>query len=117
MGLVASSRLRLEQVAVDWLRQLFELPAGFGGVLTTGATMANFVALAAARNWWAELHDVDVEADGLANLPAPLILSGGYVHPSVVQAVGMLGLGRGSIRRLTQGRCPGGLTSRRSSAR
>jgi glutamate/tyrosine decarboxylase-like PLP-dependent enzyme len=37
---------------VDWLRQLFELPAEFGGVLTTGATMANFVALAAARNWW-----------------------------------------------------------------
>ena len=93
---------RLEQIAVDWLRQLFELPAGFGGVLTTGATMANFVALAAARNWWAELHGVDVEADGLANLPAPLILSGGYVHPSVVQAVGMLGLGRGSIRRLTK---------------
>ena len=43
---------RLEQVAVDWLRQLFELPADFGGVLTTGATMANFAALAAARNWW-----------------------------------------------------------------
>ncbi|MGZ6693747.1 MAG: pyridoxal phosphate-dependent decarboxylase family protein, partial [Solirubrobacteraceae bacterium] len=84
------------------MSQLFELPAGFGGVLTTGATMANFVALAAARNWWAELHGVDVEADGLANLPAPLILSGGYVHPSVVQAVGMLGLGRGSIRRLAK---------------
>jgi glutamate/tyrosine decarboxylase-like PLP-dependent enzyme len=93
---------RLEQVAVDWLRQLFELPAEFGGVLTTGATMANFVALAAARNWWAELQGVDVEADGLANLPAPLILSSGYLHPSVVQAVGMLGLGRGNIRRLAK---------------
>ncbi len=43
---------RLEQVAIDWLRELFELPSEFGGVLTTGATMANFVALAAARNWW-----------------------------------------------------------------
>ena len=33
---------RLEQVAVAWLRDLFELPGDFGGVLTTGATMANF---------------------------------------------------------------------------
>jgi glutamate/tyrosine decarboxylase-like PLP-dependent enzyme len=93
---------RLEQVAIDWLRQLFELPAEFGGVLTTGATMANFVALAAARNWCAELQGVDVEADGLANLPPPLVVSGGHVHPSVVQAIGMLGLGRANIRRLAR---------------
>jgi glutamate/tyrosine decarboxylase-like PLP-dependent enzyme len=52
---------RLEQVAIDWLRQLFDLPREFGGVLTTGATMANFVGLAAARNWWAEQLGVDVE--------------------------------------------------------
>ena len=91
---------RLEQVAIDWLRELFELPSEFGGVLTTGATMANFVALAAARNWWGEVQGVDVEADGVASLPPARILSSGYLHPSVVQAVGMLGLGRGSIRRL-----------------
>ena len=93
---------RLEQVAVDWLRQLFELPAEFGGVLTTGATMANFVALVAARNWWAQLQGVDVEADGLGRLRPPLILSSGYLHPSAVQAIGMLGLGRSNIRRLVR---------------
>jgi glutamate/tyrosine decarboxylase-like PLP-dependent enzyme len=93
---------RLEQVAVDWLRQLFDLPDDFAGVLTTGATMANFVALAAARNWWAERQDVDVEERGLSNLPPPLILSSGYLHPSAVQAIGMLGLGRGNIRRLAK---------------
>jgi glutamate/tyrosine decarboxylase-like PLP-dependent enzyme len=93
---------RLEHVAVDWLRELFELPGEFGGVLTTGATMANFVALAAARNWWGELQGVDVEDQGVASLPPPRIFSSGYLHPSVVQAVGMLGLGRGSIRRLAR---------------
>src|SRR5436190_17718902 len=93
---------RLEQVAVDWLRQLFELPEGFGGVLVSGATMGNFVALAAARNWWAEQHDVDVEEAGLSALPAPPILAGGYIHPSAVQAIGMLGMGKGSIERLTR---------------
>lgn len=92
---------RLEQVAVDWLRQLFELPEGFGGVLTTGATMANFVSLAAARNWWAEQLGVDVEARGMAGLPTPTILSSGYVHPTAVQAIGMLGLGQGNVQRLS----------------
>ena len=93
---------RLEQVAVDWLRQLFELPGDFGGVLTTGATMANFVALAAARNWWADLQGIDVEAEGMARLAPALILSSGYLHPSAIQAVGMLGFGRQNIRRLAR---------------
>ena len=52
---------RLEQVSLAWLRQLFELPEEMGGVPTSGATMANFVALAAARNWWAQKLGVDVE--------------------------------------------------------
>jgi glutamate/tyrosine decarboxylase-like PLP-dependent enzyme len=100
----ASSPLgsRLEQVTIDWLRQLFELPEGFGGVLTSGATMANFVALAAARGWWAEQRGVDVDSEGLAELPAPSILSSGYIHPSAVQAIGMLGLGQRNIERLTR---------------
>src|SRR5436309_15739959 len=33
--------VRLEQVAIDWLLDLFELPEDWSGVLTTGATMAN----------------------------------------------------------------------------
>lgn len=100
----ASSPLaaRLEQVAIGWLRQLFELPDAFGGVLTSGATMANFVALSAARNWWGERLGVDVEAQGLRGLPEPLILTSGYVHPSATQAIGMLGLGRASLRRLVR---------------
>ncbi len=100
----ASSPLgsRLEQVTVDWLRQLFELPEEFGGVLTSGATMANFVALAAARSRWAEQKGVDVDEQGLAGLDPPAILSSGYIHPSAVQAIGMLGLGQGRIERLTR---------------
>jgi glutamate/tyrosine decarboxylase-like PLP-dependent enzyme len=93
---------RLEQVAVDWLRQLFELPSEYRGVLTTGATMANFVGLAAARNRWAERQGVDVEEQGVASLPPPVILSSGYLHASAVQAIGMLGLGRANIRRLAR---------------
>jgi glutamate/tyrosine decarboxylase-like PLP-dependent enzyme len=92
----------LERVVVDWLRQLFELPEGFGGVLTSGATMGNFVALAAARNWWAEQQGVDVERAGLSALPTVPILTSGYIHPSAVQAIGMLGIGQGNIERFAR---------------
>jgi glutamate/tyrosine decarboxylase-like PLP-dependent enzyme len=64
--------------------------------------MANFVALAAARGWWAEQRGVEVERDGLSGLPAVPILSSGYIHPSAVQAIGMLGLGQGSIERFVR---------------
>ena len=63
---------RAELVATAWLKQLFELPDEWGAVLTTGATMANFTALAAARRWWGLEHGRDVDADGFAGLPAYL---------------------------------------------
>ena len=92
----------LEQVAVDWLRQLFELPETFGGVLVTGGTMANFTGLAAARHWWAERQGADVEDAGLSGLPAPVVLTSGYVHSTAVLALGMLGLGRGNVQILAR---------------
>jgi glutamate/tyrosine decarboxylase-like PLP-dependent enzyme len=90
----------LERVATDWLRRLFDLPGEFQGVLVSGATMANFVGLAAARNWLAQRQGADVEESGLAGLPAPTVLSSGYIHASAMQAIGMLGLGRANVRRL-----------------
>ncbi|HUL85930.1 MAG TPA: pyridoxal-dependent decarboxylase [Actinomycetota bacterium] len=91
---------RLEQVSIDWLKDLFGLPAEMGGVLTTGATMANFVALGCARRWCALQAGVDVDADGLAAAPPITVLGGGYTHPSDVKAMGMLGVGRDRVRKL-----------------
>jgi glutamate/tyrosine decarboxylase-like PLP-dependent enzyme len=88
-------------VAVSWLKDLFELPATWGGVLTTGATMANFTALAAARRWWAAQHGVDVDRQGWAGLPPMPVLTSGYVHTSAVKALTMLGVGRDSVRRFS----------------
>jgi glutamate/tyrosine decarboxylase-like PLP-dependent enzyme len=93
---------QLERTALAWLRELFELPAEWGGVLTTGATMANFVALACARRWWGGRHGVDVDAEGLAALPRVPIFASGYVHSTAVKALGMLGIGRGSVRVLAR---------------
>src|SRR5579871_6176354 len=38
----------LEEISLRWLLELLGLPAGCGGAFVTGATMANFTALAAA---------------------------------------------------------------------
>ncbi len=94
--------VRLEAVTIAWLLELFELPSSWGGVLTTGATTANFTALAAARRWWAERHGVDVDDRGFPGLPAMPIFSSGYIHPSATKALAMLGLGRGSVRVLAK---------------
>jgi glutamate/tyrosine decarboxylase-like PLP-dependent enzyme len=89
---------RLETVGLKWLLDLFGLPSSWGGVLTTGATMANFTALACARRWWAQKHGVDVDRDGLAGLPQVPVFSSGYIHPSATKALAMLGIGRSQVQ-------------------
>ncbi|MEX2275356.1 MAG: pyridoxal-dependent decarboxylase [Actinomycetota bacterium] len=83
-------------------RDLFGLPERWGGVLTTGATGANVVGLAAARRWWGEQHGRDVDVDGLASLPPVPVFASGFVHPSDTKALAILGVGRGSIRRCSR---------------
>jgi glutamate/tyrosine decarboxylase-like PLP-dependent enzyme len=90
--------VRLEQVSLAWLRELFELPRAFGGVLTTGATMANLVNLATARQWCGERLGVDVAERGLAGLAPIPVFAGGYLHPAATKALAMLGIGRGAVR-------------------
>jgi glutamate/tyrosine decarboxylase-like PLP-dependent enzyme len=89
--------MRLEQISVDWLKSSSgSRPRG--RALTTGATMANFTGLAAARRWWGEQHGVDVEEQGLSGLPVVPVLGSGHVHVSAVKALAMLGIGRRQVR-------------------
>jgi glutamate/tyrosine decarboxylase-like PLP-dependent enzyme len=90
--------MQLEQISLDWLKELFGLPAAWSGVLTTGATMANFTGLAAARRWWGLQHGIDVEEQGLSGLPPMPVLASGHVHVSTIKALAMLGLGRQQVR-------------------
>jgi glutamate/tyrosine decarboxylase-like PLP-dependent enzyme len=91
---------RVERVALGWLKELFELPAEWGGVLTTGATMANLTGLAAGRRWWAAEYGRDIDEDGWSGLPALPVISSGYIHSSAVKALAILGVGRAPITRL-----------------
>ena len=98
-GLWAASPLgaELEEVALEWLRDLFELPDGWKGTLTTGGTMANYVGLAAGRRWWGLRYGVDVEDEGLSGLPPLHVFSSGHIHASAYKVLAMLGVGRSNI--------------------
>ncbi|MEU5879712.1 pyridoxal-dependent decarboxylase [Spirillospora sp. NPDC047279] len=93
---------RAEAVVLDWLKDLFGLPASFGGVLTPSATFAHVTGLAAARSWWAERHGADVAAHGLAGLPQMPVLSSGLVHVSTRKALQILGCGRDTLRTFSR---------------
>jgi glutamate/tyrosine decarboxylase-like PLP-dependent enzyme len=90
----------LEQVVLRWLNELFGLPAGTGGAFVTGATMANFTALAAARHAVLERAGWNVEADGLFGAPPVTVIVGEEVHITVLKALGMLGFGRNRVVRV-----------------
>ncbi|MGH9831813.1 MAG: pyridoxal phosphate-dependent decarboxylase family protein, partial [Blastocatellia bacterium] len=60
----------------------------------TGATMANFTALAAARHKVLQSAGWDVEARGLFGAPPVTVVVGAEVHPTLLKALGLLGLGR-----------------------
>ena len=97
----------LEQVSMAWMKQLFGLPEEAAAAFVTGATVANFTALAAARNRICNRLGWDVEADGLIGAPPVPVIVSEETHPTVFKSLGMLGFGRNRVVRApvdTQGR-------------
>ena len=74
----------VEEVAAGWVLDLLGLPAEAGVGFTTGATMANFTALAAARGALLRGRGWDVEARGLFGAPEVHVVLGGEAHSSVL---------------------------------
>jgi glutamate/tyrosine decarboxylase-like PLP-dependent enzyme len=95
-GLFAATPISatLEEVSLRWLLDALGLPEESGGAFVTGATMANFTALAAARRAVLESVGWDVEARGLFGAPEIQVVVGEEAHPSVIKSLGMLGMGR-----------------------
>jgi glutamate/tyrosine decarboxylase-like PLP-dependent enzyme len=91
---------KLEEVALGWLLDLLQLPPAAGAGFVTGATMANFCGLAAARHALLLREGWDVEARGLFGAPPIAVVVGDEVHVSVLKALTLLGLGRERVLRV-----------------
>jgi len=98
-GLFAQSPVasRVEEVAAAWLVEIFGFPASTAVGFVTGATMANFTALAAARHAILARAGWDVEARGLFGAPEITVIVGAEVHVSLLKALAMLGFGRARV--------------------
>ncbi len=90
----------VEEVAAAWLLDVFGLPAGSSVGFVTGATMANFTALAAGRHAVLGRAGWNVEDDGLAGAPPIAVVVGEEAHVTILAALQMLGLGRARVHRV-----------------
>lgn len=83
----------IEESAAAWLLDLLNLPATADVGFTTGATTANFVGLAAGRQYLMDEEGWDLEALGLTGAPRITIFAGRERHAAVDLALRYLGLG------------------------
>lgn len=97
---VTPATATIEKVAIDWMVDLFGFPAGTGAGFVTGATVANFTALAAARHRVFEDVGWNVEADGLIGAPPVTLIVSNEAHSTLFKSLGMLGLGRDRVVRV-----------------
>ena len=86
-----------EEVAAKWLLEILRLPQSSSLAFVTGATMASFICLAAARSEALRRHDYDLEEEGMSNAPAIHIFLGGEAHATILSDLRYLGFGRNNL--------------------
>jgi glutamate/tyrosine decarboxylase-like PLP-dependent enzyme len=89
---VASGPAMLELTVLEWFRQWIGMPVGAGGLLTSGGSTANLMAIVAAR------HAAVGEAS--ERLPRLTVYSSDQTHSSVTRAAWIAGVPRANIRSL-----------------
>ena len=94
-GLLASSPAAAgaEWVASEWLLDLLGLPTTSAVGFVTGAMIANFTCLAAARHEVLRRAGWNVERDGLPGAPPVTVIVGEERHETIDLALRFLGLG------------------------
>lgn len=90
----------LEDIVSAWILELLRFPAGASVGFVTGAHMANFTCLAAARHEVLRRTGWSVEEHGLQRAPGVTIVVSDEVHVSVIGALRMLGFGARELIRV-----------------
>jgi len=93
------SATELEEVTLDWLRQMMGLPAHFKGIITDTASISSMLAIAAAR----EALDLDIRRQGMAgrqDLPRLRLYVSDQTHSSVEKGAITLGIGQEGVCKI-----------------
>ncbi|HEX8249983.1 MAG TPA: pyridoxal-dependent decarboxylase [Pyrinomonadaceae bacterium] len=89
----------LEEVVLDWLRQMMNLTGEFKGIIYDTASVSTLHAIAVAR----EKLNLRIREDGMSGrdeLPLLRVYCSEHVHSSIDKAVILLGLGQKSLRKI-----------------
>lgn len=89
----------LEDVTLDWLRQMMGLPEIFEGIIYDTASVSTMHAIAAAREQ-ANLQIRELGMSGRSGLPLLRVYCSEHVHSSIDKACITLGLGTRSLRKI-----------------
>lgn len=90
----------VEEIVAAWLKQVFDLPPAWSVGFVTGAQMATFTGLLAARHRLLRDAGWDVERHGLSGAPAIDVIVSDESHRTIFTALRMLGLGTERVRRV-----------------
>lgn len=90
----------IEEVVLRWVCSILGLPDSCEGAIVTGATMANFTALCAARHALMAHNGWNVEDDGMFGAPPIEVVVGEEVHASVLKALSLAGFGKKRVTRV-----------------
>ncbi|HEY3028059.1 MAG TPA: pyridoxal-dependent decarboxylase [Pyrinomonadaceae bacterium] len=89
----------LEEVVLDWLRQMMGLDAGLTGFIYDTASVSSMHAIAAAREG-VELRIREEGMSGRTDLPLLRVYASEQAHSSIEKAIITLGLGQRSLRKI-----------------
>ena len=88
----------VESQVVDWCKEIVGLPLSSGGLLVSGGSVANLVALTVARN---TATAVNVRSDGVRALAGPLAFYASVeTHSCMQKSLELLGLGTAAFRKV-----------------
>ena len=85
----------LEELSLEWMAEMFELPSTMKGLYSSGGSVANLVALGAARQWAFERIGIDPSRDGV-QWPCRIYATDAS-HHTVHRAAAVLGMGRNAV--------------------
>ncbi len=89
----------LEEVTLDWLRQMIGLDAGMSGIIYDTASVSSMHAIAAAREG-VELRIREEGMSGRTDLPLLRVYASQQAHSSIDKGIITLGLGQRSLRKI-----------------